>query len=92
VIKSFQHKGLKVFFESGSKAGIQAQHAPRLRLLLGTLDCAEGAADMNRPGWKLHPLKGELKGHWSAWVSGNWRVTFKFEGKDAILVDYQDYH
>jgi proteic killer suppression protein len=92
VIKSFQHKGLKAFFESGSKAGIQGQHAQRLRLVLGTLDAADCAQDMNRPGWKLHPLKGELKGHWSVWVSGNWRVTFKFEGKDAILVDYQDYH
>ena len=92
MIKSFQHKGLKAFFESGSKAGIQGQHAQRLRLVLGTLDAADCAQDMNRPGWKLHPLKGELDGYWSLGVSGNWRVIFRFIGSDIELVDYLDYH
>jgi proteic killer suppression protein len=92
VIKSFRHKGLKQFAESGSKAGIQPKHAPRLRRLLTALNVASGPEDMNAPGNDLHSLKGNLAGHWSVSVSGNWRLTFLFEGEDAILVDYQDYH
>jgi proteic killer suppression protein len=92
MIKSFQHKGLRQFFETGSKAGIQPQHASKLRIMLTRLDAATGPEDMNAPGWKLHPLTGDLAGNWSVWVNGNWRMTFAFEGKDAILVDYQDYH
>ncbi|MBI5660322.1 MAG: type II toxin-antitoxin system RelE/ParE family toxin [Nitrosomonadales bacterium] len=92
MIKSFRHKGVQRFFETGSKAGIQSQHERRLRLLLSRLDDATTAKDMDAPGWKLHRLKGELKNHWSVWVDGNWRLTFTFEGKDAVLVDYQDYH
>jgi toxin HigB-1 len=92
MIKSFKHKGLKQFFDSGSKAGIQPHHAPRLSRQLARLDNAEDAADMNVPGWRLHPLEGELAGHYSIMVNGNWRLTFMFENEDAILVDYQDYH
>jgi toxin HigB-1 len=93
MIKSFKHKGLQSFFESGSKAGIQPAHAPRLSRQLSRLNESKKPEDMAIPGWKLHPLKGEsLKGHYSVWVNGNWRMTFKFEGDDAILVDYQDYH
>ena len=92
MIKGFRHKGLQRFFTTGSKAGIQPQHAPRLRLQLARLDAASSAADMNLPGWKLHPLSGVLGAHWSVRVSGNWRLTFTFDGEDAILVDYQDYH
>lgn len=92
VIKSFRHKGLKKFFESGSTAGIQPAHADKLRRQLARLDSAKSPQDMNIPGWNLHPLKGEMKGHWSAWVNGNWRMTFHFEGEDAEIVDYQDYH
>jgi toxin HigB-1 len=92
VIRSFVHKGLERFFRTGSKAGILTQHAGRLRLQLGMLDQARVAGDMDAPGWQLHPLKGELKGHWAVSVSGSWRLTFRFEGEDAILVDYQDYH
>ena len=92
MIKSFRHKGLERFFREGSKAGIQPQHASRLRLQLAKLDSASSADDMNLPGWKLHPLSRDLKGHWSVWVNGNWRLTFMFEGEDAILLDYQDYH
>lgn len=73
-------------------AGIQAQHATRLRLQLAMLDDVAAPEDMNAPGWRLHRLHGNLKGHWSVTVSGNWRLTFRFEGEDAILVDYQDYH
>jgi proteic killer suppression protein len=92
MIKSFRHKGLKQFAESGSKAGIQPKHAPQLTRLLTALDVAVRPEDMNAPGYDLHPLKGDLAGHWSVSVSGNWRLTFRFEGEDAILVDYQDYH
>ena len=92
MIKSFAHKGLEKFFRTGSTAGIQAQHAARLRLQLAMLDDVGAPEDMNAPGWRLHPLHGELKGHWAVTVSGNWRLTFRFEGEDAILVDYQDYH
>jgi toxin HigB-1 len=92
MIGSFRHAGLKRFFDSGSKADIQPKHAKRLRLQLGQLDAADGPADMNLPGWKLHPLKGALAGHWAVWIDENWRLTFRFEGTDAVLVDYQDYH
>ena len=93
MIRSFRHKGIQRFFETGSTAGIQAVHAPRLARQLRQLNDAHSPQDMNIPGWKLHPLKGgTLKGHWSVWVNGNWRLTFFFEGEDAVLVDYQDYH
>ena len=92
VIKSFRHKGVERFFLKGTKSGIQAAHAARLARQLQRLDVARRPQDMNVPGWKLHPLKGEQKGHWSVWVSGNWRLTFTFEGEDAVLVNYQDYH
>ena len=92
LITSFRHRGIERFFRTGSKAGIQPKHASKLRLQLFALDNARQPGDMNAPGWKLHPLAGELKDHWAVWVSGNWRLTFKFEGEDAVLVDYQDYH
>lgn len=92
MIKSFRHRGVERFFLTGSKAGIQAKHAEKLRLQLFALDNAKQPTDMNAPGWRLHQLAGSLKGHWAISVSGNWRLTFKFEGEDAILVDYQDYH
>ena len=93
MIKSFRHRGIERFFREGSKAGIQPKHAKRLRLQLGRLDAAKGADDMDLPGWKGHPLKhGGLAGHWAVWVDENYRLTFTFEGTDAVLVDYQDYH
>jgi toxin HigB-1 len=92
VIKTWRHKGLHAFFETGSKAGIQSAHAVRLGGQLRRLSVARVPKDMNLPGWKLHPLKGDFKGHWAVWVSGNWRLTFTFENGDAVLVDYQDYH
>ena len=92
MIKSFRHTGVERFFKTGSKAGIQAAHAERLANRLQVLDFAKSALDMNMPGWALHPLKGDLKGYWAVKVSGNWRLTFTFDGEDAILVDYQDYH
>lgn len=92
MIKSFRHKGLQAFFEHGSKAGIQAAHAPKLARQLARLNEATAPQDMNLPGWGLHPLKGDLGGHFSVSVNGNWRMTFTFEGVHAVLVDYQDYH
>ena len=92
MIRSFKHKGLAKFFETGNKYGIQAQHVERLRLILGALNAAAKPEDMGLPGLKLHRLKGARKDTWAAWVSGNWRITFKFIGADAEVVDYEDYH
>lgn len=92
MIMRFRHKGLDRFFREGSKAGIQPRHAPRLRLQLARLDAATGPDDMDLPGWQWHALKGDRVGHWAVSVSGNWRMTFAFEGNDAVLVDYRDYH
>ncbi|WGL99894.1 type II toxin-antitoxin system RelE/ParE family toxin (plasmid) [Arsenophonus sp. aPb] len=93
MIKNFRHKGLERFFKTGVISGIQAKHAAKLRVQLTALNVAKKPSDMSAPSWKLHPLKGEaLKGHWAISVNGNWRLTFKFEDEDVILVDYQDYH
>lgn len=92
MIRGFRHKGLARFFETGSKSGIQPQHAERLRLILGRLNASTAPKDMGLPGLGLHPLKGEWRGTWAVKVSGNWRVTFTFVGKDADRVDYEDYH
>ena len=92
MIKTFKHKGLKAFFETGSKAGIQPRHAPRLGSMLRRLNETTNAQGMNLPGWDFHPLTANLTEHYSVRVNGNWRMTFKFEGVDAVLVDYQDYH
>lgn len=93
MIQTFRHKGLQAFFEKGTKAGIQAAHAPRLGAMLRRLNETTNAQGMNLPGWGLHSLKGkDLKGHYSVTVNGNWRMTFTFEGTDVVLVDYQDYH
>jgi toxin HigB-1 len=92
VIKSFRHKGLETFFRTGSKAGIQPPHASKLRRILAVLDQASRPEQMNLPGFKLHPLSKDLEGFWSVWVNGNWRVIFRFDGEDAELVDYLDYH
>ena len=92
MISTFRHRGLERFYTTGSKAGIRPEHAERLRLVLGRLAAAVTAQDMDLPGLRLHRLKGRLKGRWSVTISGNWRVTFAFLGKDAVQVDYEDYH
>jgi proteic killer suppression protein len=92
VIQSFRHRGLERFFLTGVKSGIRPEHADRLRLVLGRLAAATVPKDMDLPGLRLHPLKGKLKGRWSVSISGNWRVTFAFSGKDVVDVDYEDYH
>ncbi|MGH8197713.1 MAG: type II toxin-antitoxin system RelE/ParE family toxin [Steroidobacteraceae bacterium] len=80
------------FFATGSKAGIRAPHTERLRVILATLNAAAAPGDSGLPALRLHPLKGSRGGTWSVSVSGNWRITFRFEGKDAVEVDYEDYH
>jgi len=92
MIKSFRHAGLKNFFLTGSKAGIQPIHVKKLNLLLSMLDEANEPKDMSLPGWNLHELKGDQAGKWWVKVNGNWRITFYFENTDAVLVDYEDYH
>ena len=92
MIWSIKHKGLSEFYLIGRLKGIQAHHAARLRILLTALDAAKEIKDLNVPAWNLHILKGNLKGHWSLTVNGNWRITFIFVDKDVFLVDYQDYH
>ena len=92
MIKKFNHKGLKDFFEIGNKKGIQERHAKRLRLILIRLHSSQTAEDMDLPGFKLHSLKGNFQGYFAVTVSGNWRVIFKFDGDNAISVDYFDYH
>jgi len=89
MVKRFKHRGLEAFFTSGSRAGIQPHHAARLRRQLQHLDRSKAPEDMNVPGWKLHQLS---TGRRSVWVNGNWRLTFDFDGENATLVDYQDYH
>jgi toxin HigB-1 len=92
MIKSFKHKGLKKFFYENDHRYINSEHVAKLARILDRLDASLKPQDMNLPGYKLHELSGQEKGTWAVWVSGNWRVTFKFEGFDAILVDYRDYH
>ena len=92
MIKSFRHKGLRRFFETGSTAGIQVAHARKIRLELTALETAATIEDMAIPGFHLHPLKGNRKGQWSITVSGNWRITFEFRDGNAYLLDYEDYH
>jgi proteic killer suppression protein len=92
MIKSFRHKGLENFFYDGSKKGIQPKHAGKLARILDRLDMAQTQKDMNYPGADLHPLHGDLEGHWALKVSGNWRISFAFHGEDVYLVDYLDYH
>jgi proteic killer suppression protein len=92
MIRSFRHKGIEKFFETGSKAGIQPKHAVKLQDQLSALDAATKPEQMAFPGWNIHALSGTHAGHWAISVNGNWRLTFAFDGEDAILVDYQDYH
>ena len=92
MIRSFRHKGIEKFFSSGSKAGIPPKHAGKLSQQLAALNVATRPEHMNVPGWLWHALSGNLAGHWAVSVSGDWRLTFSFEGNDVILVDYQDYH
>jgi proteic killer suppression protein len=92
MIKTFKHKGLGLYYETGSTRGIQAKHAGRLRMQLAALDSAMEVSDLDIPGYKLHPLKGDRKGIWAISVSGNWRLSFEFRDGQVYLLDYEDYH
>jgi len=92
MIESFRHKGLRRLFERGDTSGVQASHAKRLRLQLAALDTAKTIEDMDIPGFRLHPLKGQMRGRWSVTVNGNWRMTFEFRDGNAYVLDYEDYH
>ena len=92
MITSFIHKGLERFYKTGNTSGIQVKHTKRLRLILSNLDQAKSPFDMDLPGLRLHELKANRKNIWSVSISGNWRVTFRFIGRDAEIVNYEDYH
>ena len=92
MIKSFTHKGLKLFYDTGSLKGIQAKHAKKLRMQLAALDTAHAIDDLDIPGYNLHPLHGNREGVWSITVSGNWRLTFEFVDGNIFLLNYEDYH
>jgi proteic killer suppression protein len=92
VIRSIRHKGLKRLYEGDDHRGVVSQHADRLRDILVRLDASAAVDDMDLPGFRLHPLKGEMKGFWAVTVRANWRVIFRFADGDAFDVDYLDYH
>ncbi|MEY2866962.1 MAG: hypothetical protein RIQ43_988 [Pseudomonadota bacterium] len=92
MIKTFRYKGLRKYYETGSTAGIQPNHAKRLRMQLAALNSAVTIDDMAISGYGLHPLKGEMKGRWSISVNGNWRLTFDFNDGNVYILDYEDYH
>ena len=92
MIKRFKHRGLEKFFLNGTRAGIQAAQANRIRLILGRLHASQAAHDMALPGLYLHELTGKRRGIWAVRVSGHWRITFRFDGVAAVDVDYEDYH
>lgn len=92
MIKTWKHKGLKLFYETGRKSGIQAKHADKIHDILQALDAAVSPEQMDFPGLNLHELKGRRKGIYSVTVNGNWRITFSFTGRDATIVNYEDYH
>lgn len=92
MIKTFKHKGLEQFFLKGNTAKINANHISKLRLVIAKLNTSVSIQDMNFPGSNLHLLKGGKKGYWAVNISGNWRVTFRFDNENAYDVDYIDYH
>ncbi len=92
MIKSFKHKGLKKFYESGNKASIKSSHNKKIRIQLTALNTATCIEDMNLPGFRLHSLKGKRKGLWAIDVSKNWRIVFRFDEGNVYVVDYEDYH
>lgn len=92
MIKSFKHKGLKKFFYSGDISGIQTEHSAKLRYLLAIINSAKSKSALDVPGFHFHGLKGNMKGHYSMRVNGNWRITFMYEDGNAYILDYQDYH
>ena len=92
MIRSFKHKGLEKLFYTNDRSYIKQQHAPKLARILDRFNASAQPQDMNSPNYKLHMLSSKGKGAWAVWITGNWRVTFQFDGPDAVAVDYRDYH
>jgi toxin HigB-1 len=92
MISPIRHKGLRRLFDDDERRGLPPEMVQRLRVILAALDAAERIEDLDRPSFRLHPLKGDLKGFWSVTVRANWRIVFRFENGDAYDVDYIDYH
>jgi proteic killer suppression protein len=92
MIRTFRHKGLRRLFETDNTSGVRGDQARRIRDVLAHLDEARYPSDLDLPGYRLHPLQGDLKGYWSATISGNWRIVFRFDEGDALDVDLVDYH
>ena len=92
MIRTLRHRGLKRLYERGDLGKVRADQAERIKLALADLDEASRPADLDLPGYRLHPLRGELKGFWSISISANWRIVFRFEEGDAYDVDLVDYH
>jgi proteic killer suppression protein len=92
MIRAFRHRGLKRLFEDDDRSKVNAQDAEKLRRILARLNQSRAPSDMDAPGFRLHPLKGALKGFWAVTVRANWRVIFRFQGEDAADVDLIDYH
>ncbi|HEX2430757.1 MAG TPA: type II toxin-antitoxin system RelE/ParE family toxin [Aestuariivirgaceae bacterium] len=92
MIESFRHKGLRRFYEQGDRSKLPSQMTERIAIILAALDVAKSIDDLNRPSFRLHPLKGELRGFWSITVTANWRIVFRFEDRNVLDVDFMDYH
>ena len=92
MIKSFKNKAIKRLFEDGIRHRINPQNADKIERILDRLDSSISPQDMNLPGYRLHRLKGKLADHWAVVVTGNWRITFHFDGPDVFDVDYVNYH
>jgi proteic killer suppression protein len=92
LIRSFRHKGLKRLYEQANGRGLSAELVPKVERILARLDVATGPEMMSLPGYRLHPLKGDLKGYWAVWVTGNWRIVFRLDGGQVLDVDLVDYH
>jgi proteic killer suppression protein len=92
VIKRFRHRGLKRLYERDDHRGLNPEHLEKIARVLARLDQAERPEDIDLPGFRLHPLKGDLSGFWSITIRANWRIIFRFEAGDATDVDYVDYH
>jgi len=92
MIRSIRHKGLRRLYEDDDARGVTKEHSEKLRDILARLDAASSVADMDLPGFRLHPLKGQMKGFWAVTVRANWRVIFRFAERDALDIDYLDYH
>jgi proteic killer suppression protein len=92
MIRSIRHKGLKRLYEDDHSRGVIGEHTEKLRDILARLDAASTISDMDLPGFRLHPLKGDLRGFWAVTVRANWRIIFRLADGDVLDVDYVDYH